>query len=37
MRAQAFEPPPDGFLELVNGPELEGEVDRVVAAVEVAS
>ena len=37
MRAQSFEPPPEGFLELVNGPELSKEIDRIVAAVESAS
>lgn len=37
MRAQPFEPPPEGFIELVNGPELANEVDRIVAAVEAAS
>ncbi len=37
MRAQQFEPPAEGFLDLVNGPELENEIDRIVAAVESAS
>jgi predicted kinase len=37
MRAQTFEPPAEGFLELVNGPRLAEEIDRIVAAVEVAS
>ena len=37
MRAQAFEPPAEGFLELVNGPDLANEIDRIVAAVEAAS
>ena len=37
MLAQSFEPPPEGFLELVNGPELSKEIDRIVAAVESAS
>jgi predicted kinase len=37
MRTQAFEPPAEGFLELVNGPRLAEEIDRIVAAVEVAS
>jgi len=37
MRAQRFEPPAEGFLELVNGPELAKEIDRIVAAVESAS
>jgi predicted kinase len=34
MRAQRFEPPSEGFLELVNGPEVSKEIDRIVAAVE---
>jgi len=37
MRAQPFEPPQEGFLELVNGPDLANEIDRIVAAVEAAS
>jgi predicted kinase len=37
MRAQAFEPPGEGFLDLVNGPDIELEIDRVVAAVEGAA
>jgi predicted kinase len=37
MRAQPFEPPAEGFLELVNGPDLAREIDRVVASVEAAS
>jgi predicted kinase len=37
MRAQPFEPPAEGFLELVNGADLAGEIDRIVAAVEAAS
>jgi predicted kinase len=37
MRAQPFEPPAEGFLELVNGPGLAEEVDRIVAAVEASS
>ena len=37
MRAQPFEPPTEGFLDLVNGPELASEIDRIVAAVEAAS
>ncbi|MDP9276300.1 MAG: ATP-binding protein [Chloroflexota bacterium] len=37
MRAQPFEPPADGFIELVNGPELSNEIDRIVAAVEATS
>jgi predicted kinase len=37
MRAQPFEPPPEGFLELANGPRLAAELDRVVAAVEASS
>ena len=34
MRLQPFEPPAEGFLELVNGPDLAKEIDRVVAAIE---
>lgn len=37
MRSHTFEPPPEGFLELVNGPELATEIDRIVAAVEACS
>jgi hypothetical protein len=37
MRAQPFEPPEEGFLELVNGSDVAGEIDRIVAAVEAAS
>jgi predicted kinase len=37
MRTRSFEPPPEGFLELVNGPALSQEIDRIVAAVESAS
>jgi predicted kinase len=37
MRAQPFEPPAEGFLELANGPDLATEIDRIVAAVEAAS
>ena len=37
MRAQPFEPPGEGFLELRNGHDLDGDIDRVVAAVEAAS
>jgi len=37
MRAHSFEAPPEGFLELVNGPELTKEIDRIVAAVEAFS
>jgi hypothetical protein len=37
MRAQPFEPPAEGFLELTNGADLAGEIDRIVAAVERAS
>ncbi len=37
MRAQPFEPPAEGFLELVNGPQLAEEIDRIVAAVEAGS
>jgi predicted kinase len=37
MRAQPFEPPTEGFLELVNGAGLAEEIDRIVAAVEASS
>jgi predicted kinase len=37
MRAQPFEPPTEGFLELVNGPELAEGIERIVAAVEANS
>ena len=37
MRRQPFEPPAEGFLELTNGADLVGEIDRIVAAVERAS
>ena len=37
MRRQPFEPPAEGFLELTNGADLAGEIDRIVAAVERAS
>ncbi len=37
MRAQSFEPPAEGFLEIVNGPDLSREIDRIVAAVEADS
>jgi predicted kinase len=37
MRAQPFEPPAAGYLELVNGPELSAGIDRIVGAVEAAS
>jgi len=37
MRAQPFEPPAEGFLEIVNGPQLSREIDRIVAAVEATS
>jgi len=36
MRAQPFEPPAEGFIELVNGPELADGIDRIVATVETA-
>src|SRR5207244_8261467 len=36
MRAQPFEPPTEGFLEVVNGPALSEEIDRIIAAVEEA-
>jgi len=34
MRAAAFEPPAEGFLEVVNGPELVRDLARVAEAVE---
>jgi predicted kinase len=37
MRAQPFEPPGEGFIELRNGRDLDRDIDRVVAAVEAAS
>jgi len=37
MRAQPFEPPAEGFLDLFNGADLPKEIDRIVAAVETAS
>jgi hypothetical protein len=37
MRAQPFEPPAEGFLELLNGPDLAQELDRIVASVEAHS
>jgi len=37
MRRQPFEPPAEGFLELTNGADLAGEIDRIVAGVERAS
>jgi len=37
MRAQPFEPPAEGFLELVNGTGLAGGIDTVVAAVDAAT
>jgi len=36
MRAQTFEPPAEGYLELANGPDLARAVDDIVAAVEAA-
>ena len=36
MRAQPFEPPGEGFLEILNGPDLLAEIDRIVAAVEAS-
>jgi len=36
MREQPFEPPDGGFLEIVNGSALDGEIARVVEAVERA-
>jgi predicted kinase len=37
MRAQPFEPPTEGFLELVNGPRLTEEIARIVTSVEATS
>jgi len=37
MRAQPFEPPVEGFLELVNGTELAGGIDAVVQAIDAAT
>jgi len=37
MRAQPFEPPPEGFLELLNGPDVAREIDRIVSKIEAAS
>jgi hypothetical protein len=37
MRAQPFEAPAEGFLELVNGADLVSEIDRIVSAIEAAS
>ncbi|MDQ2912464.1 MAG: ATP-binding protein [Chloroflexota bacterium] len=37
MRAETFEPPAEGFIELVNGPRLAEELERIVAAVERTS
>ena len=34
MRDRPFEPPAEGYLELVNGPQVEAEIDRVAAEVE---
>ena len=34
MRGRPFEPPAEGYLELVNGPDLEAAVERVAAEVE---
>ena len=37
MRAQPFEPPPEGFLELVNGPDLAEQIERIAATIETRS
>jgi predicted kinase len=37
MRSHTFEAPTEGFLELVNGPDLAREIDRIVQAVEAFS
>ena len=34
MRERPFEPPADGHLELVNGPDLDAEIERIAAEVE---
>jgi predicted kinase len=34
MRERAFEPPAEGHLELVNGPDLDAEIERIAAEVE---
>ena len=34
MRGQRFEAPPEGYVELVNGDDLAGQIERVVAAIE---
>ena len=34
MRDRPLEPPTEGYLELVNGPELEANVERVAREVE---
>lgn len=36
MRDRAFEPPPEGYLELDNGPDLDRNVERVAREVELA-
>jgi predicted kinase len=36
MRSLVFEPPKEGYLELVNGSELGSEIERIAAAVETA-
>ena len=34
MRERPFEPPADGHLELVNGPDLAAEIERIATEVE---
>ena len=34
MRDRPFEPPPEGHLELVNGPDVDANVERIAAEVE---
>jgi predicted kinase len=34
MRARPFEPPAEGHLELVNGPAVEADIERIAAEVE---
>jgi hypothetical protein len=34
MRDRPFEPPAEGHLELVNGPDVDANVERIAAEVE---
>jgi len=36
MRDRPFEPPAEGYLELVNGPDVDANVERIAAEVELA-